>query len=233
MFTLAVTHLLVPKVDWRKAISANAIDNFAKSISDLLSPLLNNSSYDDISKLDNEVRTVCNEVCSLAEELLPKRFPRKQSQSNFVKDNLLKLLCTHSKAAWMDWKNAGRPLSGELLQRETSTKKEVQKRITTLRARRDRLNTEHVDDKFRELARKCFRTHCCGSAPVSRLMVDNSLTTKQEDVMAAWVSHFTNLGASRACETPRLKQLCESMSALYADSLNNIDLILGCSLQCG
>ena len=44
--------------------------------------------------------------------------------------------------------------------------------------------------------------------------------------MAAWVSHFTDLGASRACDTPRLKQLCKSMSALYADSLNNSDPIL-------
>ena len=57
-------------------------------------------------------------------------------------------------------------------------------------------------------------------------MVNDSLITKQEDVLAAWVSHFAKLGASRASETVRLQQLHESLSTLYADSFNNDDVIL-------
>ena len=123
--TLATTNLLVPKVDWRKAISTNAIVTFTKSIDNLLSPLLNNS-YDDITKLDHEVRTVCSRICALAEELLPKYSSRKRSQSNYIKDDHLKRLYTKSKATWKEWKNAGRPQSGELLEKKTSTKKEIQ-----------------------------------------------------------------------------------------------------------
>ena len=54
-------------------------------------------------------------------------------------------------------------------------------------------------------------------------MVNDSLIAKQEYVLAAWVSHFARLGASRASETVRLQQLHES---LYADSFNNDDVIL-------
>ena len=57
-------------------------------------------------------------------------------------------------------------------------------------------------------------------------MVNDSLITKQEDVLAAWVSHFAKLGASRASETVRLQQLHESLSTLYADFFNNDDVIL-------
>ena len=78
----------------------------------------------------------------------------------------------------------GRPQSGELLEKKTSTKKEIQKkkRFNILRARRDHFNSEHIDKKFTERAHNRFHMHHCGSATGSQLVVNDSLITKQEDV---------------------------------------------------
>lgn len=100
------------KIDWRKAITTKAIDNFSSSIEAVVTPLLDNT-LENISQVDSEIQSVCDTINTLAKDL-PVHSPKKHRQTDLIKDDLLKLLCKRSKAAWWEWKNAGRPLSGEL-----------------------------------------------------------------------------------------------------------------------
>ena len=103
---------------------------------------------------------------------------------NYIKDDHLKRLCTKSKAAWKEWKNAGKTTIWRVIREENLYKKRnsKKKRINILRARRDHFNSEHIDKKFTERAHNRFHMHHCGSATGSQLVVNDSLITKQEDV---------------------------------------------------
>ena len=95
--------------------------------------------------MDQEIRYVCDEVCKLAEILLPK-YKRKKHHRNFFRDEELKQLC--NKSAWMEWRDSGRPKSGDLFEKKKATEKDVKDRINELKARMDRLQSELVDEKF-------------------------------------------------------------------------------------
>ena len=92
------------RIDWRKAITTKAMDNFSNSIEALVMPLLDNTS-ENIHELDSEIRFVCNTINTLTKDL-PVHPPKKHRQTDF-KDDLLKLLCKRSKAAWWEWKMPG------------------------------------------------------------------------------------------------------------------------------
>ena len=98
-------------------------------------PLLD-ATNDTVTKLDDEICHVSKSIILAADNLLPKVKQGKRSRKDYFKDDHLRELCNASKAAWGVWQQAGRPREGKLWENWKAAKKEVQKRLNTLRARR-------------------------------------------------------------------------------------------------
>ena len=214
-----------PKIHWEKAVTTGAISAYEQYVNDFISPLLG-SSCDDLAQLEQEVLSVSEAICKCAYSLLPKCSSNRRPRRDFYNDGHLKLLCNLSKSSWKEWKNGGRPQSGDLLVNKIAAKKKVQTRLNQLRAGKDRLHSEHIDDNFRARYNKRFRSPRDGTPSGSRLQVNNNIITCPDDVMSAWVTHFETLGSSKVQESPLLQQLQSSIPLLHSLSLNNEDYVL-------
>ena len=188
------------KINWERAITTDSIHVCARAVSDYITPLLDSSS-DDISQLDYEIYGVCEATCRIASTTLPHFSNSRKKTRDFYNDKELKHLCKASKSSWLDWKNAGRPLSGHLHEKRNSDKKRVRARLNLLRARQDRINSEHIDKNFRDKAKRRFRTPQTGTPHGTRLSINGTITLNQSDVISAWATHFEELGASKVNES--------------------------------
>ena len=103
--------------NWDKALSTGKICSYAAAVSILVSSLLN-STCEDSAHLNQEILYVCNEICNLAKNLLPKYSDKEKRHRNFFRDEQLKQLCKTSKSAWKEWKYSGRPTSGKLFEKK-------------------------------------------------------------------------------------------------------------------
>ena len=210
---------------WDKAISSGLINSYTLAVSNVTTPLLN-STCEDITQLDEEIQYVCANICKLACSILPKYSPSRKRSRNFFKDDQLKHLCRVSKEAYHEWKNKGKSCNGDLFDNKTAAKKAVRKRINELKARKDRLQSECIDDQFQSKSRSRFRRQRNGTPCGSKLLINGSISTSNTDIMAAWSEHFQSLGKSVVPETPVLQQLESNISHLYSSSLANEDFVL-------
>ncbi len=145
----------------------------SNNLSDFISPLLG-SACDDLAQLDQGILSVSVAICNIADSLLPKRSHNRRPRRDFYNDGHLRHLCNLSKSSWRVWKNAGRPQSGDLLTNKNAAKKNVHARLNQLRARKDRLHSENIDDTFRARDNKRFRSPRDGTPSGSRLQVNNA-----------------------------------------------------------
>ena len=185
-----------PKIYWDKAISSGLINSYTLAVRNAITPLLD-SSCEDITQLNKEIQHVCANVCKLANSILPKYPHLKKSQKDFFKDGQLKHLCKLSKDAWHVWKNKGKPSDGDIFGKKVAAKKAVRKRINELKARKDRLHSECIDDQFRNKSRNRFHRQKNGTPCGSRLLINGSISTSHTDIMTTWLEHFESLGQSK------------------------------------
>ena len=109
--------------------------------------------------------------------------------------------------------------------RRTLTKK-VRSRLNHLEARKECLQSEHIDDNFRDKTKRRFRVHRKGTPGGSRLLINDNISTNQKDIIAAWATHFETLGVSKLAKSASLQQLLPSINLLQTASIQNEDLIL-------
>ncbi len=133
---------------------------------------------------------------------------------------------TETSSMMTTWNDAGRPKSGSLYEKKIASKKEVRNWINALKARKDRLQSESIDDKFRERAKSRFCTPREGTHSGSRLEINGRVSTSHSDVMAAWISHFEALSRSRVSESSTLQDIQSQSTHLHASSLVNEDFVL-------
>ena len=211
------------RINWERAITTDSIH--ARAVSDYITPLLDSSS-DDISQLDYEICGVCEATCRIASITLPHFSNSKKKACDFYNNKELKHLCKASKFSWLDWKNPGRPLSGHLHEKRNSDKKRVRARLNLLRARQDRMNSEHIDKNFRDKAKRRFRTPQSGTPHGTRLSINGTITLNQSDVISAWATHFEELGASKVNGSSSLQLLQSMISSYKVSSSQNEDFIV-------
>ena len=107
-----------------------------------------------------------------------------------------------------------------------SAKKNVRKKINSIRARKERFDSEFRDDQFKERYRRRFKLPKSGTAQGLRLNVNGEVITDQDAVLRAWAKHFGDLGKSRTSESTTLTNL-ESLIAEYrCVSFENEDFLL-------
>ncbi len=70
----------------------NSLIAFEQSVSDFISPLLG-SACDDLAQLDQEVLSVSEAICNIADSLLPKRSHNRRPRRDFYNDGHLRHLC--------------------------------------------------------------------------------------------------------------------------------------------
>ena len=224
-YSEAPSSATMPKINWEKAISTGSTDIFAKSISNFVLPFLS-SSCDDATQLEQEISIVCEATCKIATTVLPHFTDHKKSTREFYSDHQLKQLCKESKSSWKEWRNAGRPLSGNILENKNLDKKKVRARINLLSARKERLQqSEQIDQNFRRKATR-FRSPGKGTPQGTRLSVDGSITTNHQDILDAWATHFKSLGTSKIMESASLQQLQSTICSYRAASQRNEDFIM-------
>ena len=207
------------KINWEKAITSGAITVFRNAVDTEISPLLN-KSYDNCTKINSEINLVCESVCRLADDILPKFNTQKKPNRNYFKDEQLNQLCKDSKAAWRRWRDSGRPQSGVLFTEKITCKKKVQSRLNLLKAKKERLHSAQIDKQFREKARNRFKPPRSGCATSSRLEVNGNIIEDECEVLSAWAKHFEDLGASRIEHT---SQLHDTTASLFASSFDKED----------
>ena len=110
--------ILGNRIDWSSVESSCALDTYQSEINDLVTPFLGRC-HESIDSLNDEMEMIANNIKLSAEMILPTiRSSKKGTKSKFFNDSTLKHLpvCQHSKSAWKEWCDAGRPQSGPLLQ---------------------------------------------------------------------------------------------------------------------
>ena len=224
-YSKAPSSATMPKINWEKAISTGSTDIFAKSISNFVLPFLS-SSCDDATQLEQEISIACEATCKIATTVLPHFTDHKKSTREFYSDHQLKQLCKESKSSWKEWRNAGRPLSGNILEKKNLDKKKVRARINLLSARKERLQSEQIDQNFRKKAKRRFRSPGKGTPQGTRLSVDGSITTNHQDILDAWATHFESLGTSKIMESASLQQLQSTICSYRAASQQTEDFIM-------
>ena len=88
-------------IDWSKVEFSCVLHTYHSEIS---------ARHESIDCLNEEVELMANYIKSVAEMTLPTiQSSKKENKSHFIKDSTLKHLCEHSKCAWREWYDAGRP----------------------------------------------------------------------------------------------------------------------------
>ena len=117
-------------------------------------PLLHTTLL-SISEVEMEIKIVVEILTHAASEYLPHIKPKKKKK--FIIDSDLKVLFKQSKAAWIRWKNTGRPNDGVLWSEMKESKRAVKKHITACRARKERADIQKRDLLFKDRSNHRFR----------------------------------------------------------------------------
>ena len=75
-------------------------------------------------------------------------------------------------------------------------KREVQKKIQALRARRDRMQSEQREERFKEKFNRRFKVPRTGETHGQRLHVNGQVLTDKEAVLKALAHHFEDLSSN-------------------------------------
>ena len=104
--------ILGNRIDWSSVESSCTLDTYQSEINDLVTPFLGRC-HESIDSLNDEMEMIANNIRLSAEMILPTiRSSKKGTKSKFFNYSTLKHLCQHSKSAWKEWCDAGRPQSG-------------------------------------------------------------------------------------------------------------------------
>ena len=99
----------IQRLDWKKGLHDGSIDHYVSRISDILRPLIG-KKYNDPSELEEEIKSVSEQVCCTASCIIPHFKPRKH-RKHFMRNPELKELSAKCKVAWRKWCDTERVLS--------------------------------------------------------------------------------------------------------------------------
>ena len=121
-----------PRVNWKVASTSPYLKEYSAEVEKLVFPLIG-SSYDSITQIEREIQLVTQGITKIAVQHLPLRKSRGKPKRQF-NDPGLRALCRESKQTWHQWKEAGRPTSGDLFERKKRMKRAIRQRINILEA---------------------------------------------------------------------------------------------------
>ena len=98
------------RLDWRKANTDGLINLYQSELSHHITPILSLPLH-SIDDIENEISVVTNIIHEVARSILPHRKASRKVKV-YIRDTSLKEMCTESKKAWRQWRDAGRPTSG-------------------------------------------------------------------------------------------------------------------------
>ena len=117
------------------------------------------------------------------------------------------------------------PCQATFWKRKTLTKIRVRARINLLSARKERLQSEQIDQNFRKKAKRRFRSPGKVTPQGTRLSVDGSITTNHQGILDAWATNFESLSTYKIMESASLQQLQSTICCYRAASQQNEDFI--------
>ncbi len=98
-------------LNWRASVTNGSSVTYANRTDDLVCRLID-KDYSSIDELDLDLSFVSQSLLSLSESTIPHgRRPHRPARAP-VRDPYLSSLCWHSRVAFREWKDAGRPRSG-------------------------------------------------------------------------------------------------------------------------
>ena len=121
--SLAHTPKVVPttttRINWREANRTYTTLLYASHVDNELSHLIN-KEYDDIAEVENDINLLTNILLRSAEQTLPHIQPKKKQKK--IYNPTLRHLCSQSRQAFWNWKQAGRPRSGTIFDTRIAAK---------------------------------------------------------------------------------------------------------------
>ena len=198
------------------------LHTYQSEISTHVTPFLGRC-HESIDCLNEEVEMMVNNIKSVAEMTLPTIQPSKKGKkSHFFKDSTLKHLCEHSKCAWREWHDAGRPKSGPLFETKKGFRREIRKRINLCAAIDERKRTRRRKRMFKQKDNRCFRAPHKLKARCSKLRVNGEV----DDLVGSWANHFSYLFKSHLSSEDGLQQLDKKIDDLATTFFSNEEYIL-------
>ena len=193
---------------------------------DLVTPFLGRC-HESIDSLNDEMEMIAKNIRLSAEMILPTiRSSKKGTKSKFFNDSTLKHLCQHSKSAWKEWCDAGRPQSGPLLETKRDLRREIKKCINLCAAVDERKRTRKREQMFKQKNNRRFRAPHRRKARCSKLRVNGEIISNTEDLVGVWANHFSSLAKSQLPSEEALQQLNEKVNNLATKSLLHDECIL-------
>ena len=186
-----------PKINWKRANLDGSIARYQQHV---ISDLLTHHNSCDLSmaeksvQLDHEIQSSAEAIVQAAQHSLPFLRPRRQKKK-YVNDASLHEMCRASKAAWVIWKNGGRPQSGPMYELMRQRKKDVRSYVRSCRAREERSRLQERDRLFRDCDSRRFfipRNNTSGR----KLVVDDKVVSDEHELPNCWANHFMNLSSS-------------------------------------
>ena len=205
-----------PRVNWEVASTSPYLKEYSAEVEKLVFPLIG-SSYDSITQIEWEIQLVTQGITKIAVQHLPLRKPRGKPKRQF-NDPGLRALCRESKQTWHQWKEAGRPTSGDLFERKKRMKRAVRQRINILEAIRVRRGIQKRDDMFRNHHPRRFAKPR-PSGPCMKLRVEGHIITEKEELLQAWEKHFHTLGKSKITDHSDIEDV-QSNWLKWSDNLS-------------
>ena len=184
-------------INWAQAIENGDVHGFAEQVSSLTSPFVH-ATNQSVNELQWEIAFVTRGIIDAATRCLPRKKVKKKK--SFVKDERLKDLCKTSKAAWIKWRDAGRPSSGSLADEKKRTKKNVRQFVATARARQERTKIHERDRMFKGNHPLRFKSSS-PKAECTKLVVDGQSVTETSDILNTFRSFFGSLAQSEVPST--------------------------------
>ena len=209
-----------PRIDWRRAGSSGALENFQAELQAKLSPFLE-GVCEDRGQLDDQIKQVAGLLVDTARETLPEVQSRRRVR---MKDDILSRLCCQSRAAWRAWKEAGSPREGPLFEQKNQLRREVRTRVNYCSAMVERRRVQRRE-MFRSQDSSRFRVPGKQRSRCSKLRVDGRLLSDPEELLTAWSSHFRMLSESKK-DVPELSELGKRVEEMAAESFANEEAIL-------
>ena len=100
-------------------------------------------------------------------------------------------------------------------------RKEVKKRIRYCAAQAENCRLLKRDKMFARGSRGRYKLPGRRRKPCSRLIVNGKVTNGTQQLLDAWVDHFSNLAKSQVKDSPQLMDLCNQVDGLLSQSMKS------------
>ena len=183
------------RVNWDKVASLGGedLEEYRSEVSKGLAPFIG-KKYDSVMCIEEDIVRVGATLCDAASATLPKVGGVRRRP---LCDKELSEVTKRNKDAWFRWCEACRPTRGPAYELKNRLRREVRSCVHRCAGRAERKRVGRFERRFRERSHCRYRLPGGKKSRCSKLRVDGKLISDKDELLQAWVRHFSKLAESR------------------------------------